>query len=173
MIKLIKISMVAALVAFSAGSFAQGKIAVFDVERAILNTDAAQAQIKDFEANADFAAMKAKYESMAAELQALDKELKTDGVTWSDEKKIDHRKKMEYLKADFDLETKKIQQEQQIVFTRIIQGQAQAAQQVVKELVDSEGIGLILNAQAVQYADSAYNITAKITDRLNNLAKAE
>lgn len=171
MSKLSKILVATSLFVFSAGVMAQGKVVVFNAERAILNTEAAQAQIKKFEANANFTEMRAKAESLTAKLQEMDKQLKNEGVTWSEERKIEHRKTMEYSKADLDLEVKKIQQEQQIIIQQLLQAQAQNAQKVVQELVESEGIGLIINQQAVQYADSSYDITAKITDRLNSLNK--
>ena len=159
---------VCALFALGNAAFAEGKIAVFDLQAAILNTDTAQKQIKEFEAKAAFADLKAQFESIRAELQALDKNAQTNSVTWSEEQKVEHRKNVEYKRADLELVTKKLQQESQIVVNQILQANAQKAQAIIQDLVKSEGIGLILNSQAVQYADSSYNITAKITDRLNN-----
>lgn len=43
-----------ALLAFSSFSFAEGKIAVFNLQGAILATDAAQKQIKEFESKAAY-----------------------------------------------------------------------------------------------------------------------
>lgn len=159
---------VCALLALGSSVYAEGKIAVFDLQGAILNTDAAQKQIKEFETKAAFADLKAQFESIRSELQAMDKDAQTNSVTWSDEQKAEHRKNMEYKRVDLEVVTKKLQQESQTVVNQIVQAQAQKAQAIVQELVKSEGIGLILNPQAVQYADSSYNITAKITDRLNN-----
>ena len=159
---------VCALLAGVNNVYADGKIAVFDLQQAILNTEAAQKQIKEFEAKAAFANLKAEFEAIRSELQAMDKDAQTNSVTWSEEQKGEHRKNMEYKRADLELVTKKLQQESQIVVQQIVQAHAQKAQAIIQELIQSEGIGLILNAQAVQYADSSYNITAKITDRLNN-----
>ena len=151
----------------SAFIFLASKIAVFDLQAAILNTDAAQKQIKEFEAKASFADMKAQFESLRSELQAMDKDFQTNSVTWSDDKKAEQRKDMDYKRADLELVTKKLQQESQTVVGQILQANADKAKAIVQDLVQSEGIGLILDAKAVQYADSSYNITAKITDRLN------
>lgn len=160
--------LVCALAVFGSSVYAEGKIAVFDLQSAILNTDVAQKQIKEFEAKAAFADLKAQFESIRSELQGMDKDAQTNSVTWSDEQKAEHRKNMEYKRVDLEVVTKKLQQESQTIVNQILQAQAQKAQTIIQELVKSEGIGLILNAQAVQYADSSYNITAKITDRLNN-----
>ena len=156
-----------ALFATGSSVLAEGKIAVFDLQAAILNTDAAQKQIKEFEAKASFADMKAQFESLRSELQAMDKDFQTNSVTWSDDKKAEQRKDMDYKRADLELVTKKLQQESQTVVGQILQANADKAKAIVQDLVQSEGIGLILDAKAVQYADSSYNITAKITDRLN------
>ena len=166
--KLLNGLLVSLLLALGSNVYADGKIAVYDLQQAILNTEAAQKQIKEFEAKAAFADLKAQFESVRAELQAMDKDAQTNSVTWSDEKKAEHRKNMEYKRADLELVTKKLQQESQTFVNQIMQANAQKTQQIIQDLVKSEGIGLILDAQAVRYADSSYNITAKITDRLNN-----
>lgn len=165
--KLINCLAMSTLLIVSGSVFAEGKIAVFNMQSAILNTNTAQAKIKEFEAKAAFADLKAQFESVRAELQSMDKDAQTNSVTWSEEQKAEHRKNMEYKRVDLEVVTKKLQQESQTIVSQLLQAQAQAAQAIVQELVKSEGIGLILDEQAVQYADSSYDITAKITDRLN------
>ena len=40
-------------------------------------------------------------------------------------------------------------------------------QEVLREIISSEGIGLLLQRGAVIHADASYSITAKVTDKLN------
>ena len=169
--KLIKCLLMGTVLVVSGSVLAEGKIAVFNLQAAILNTTTAQAKIKEFEAKADFAALKAQFEGVRAELQAMDKDAQTNSVTWSDDQKAEHRKNMEYKRVDLEVVTKKLQQESQTIVSQIVQAQAQAAQAVVQELIKSEGISLVLDPQAVQYADTSHDITAKITDRLNSAKK--
>ncbi|GAB1264832.1 hypothetical protein NBRC116493_22690 [Aurantivibrio infirmus] len=165
--KLTLVLMTFVFVSMPALAFAEGRVAVFNLQAAIINTDAAQVKIKAFQENAEFAEMKAKYESIIAELQKMDQDEKTNGVTWAQDKKIEHRKQMDYKRADLENEAKKLKNENDRFLQGILQESAQSAQAVVQELIKSEGIGLILNAEAVVFADSSYDITAKITDRLN------
>lgn len=156
-----------ALLAFSSFSFAEGKIAVFNLQGAILATDAAQKQIKEFESKAAYSDLRANFDQIRSELQKLDEQLKKNGATWSDERKTEHRKQMEYKRADLELVAKKLQSENQQLIQQILQANADRARTVIQDIIKSEGIGLVLNAEAVTFADSSYDITSKITDRLN------
>jgi outer membrane protein len=40
-------------------------------------------------------------------------------------------------------------------------------QEVLRELIATEGIGLLLQRSSVIHADAGYSITAKVTDKLN------
>ena len=42
-------------------------------------------------------------------------------------------------------------------------------QEVLRELIATEGIGLLLQRASVIHADAGYSITAKVTDKLNQL----
>ena len=46
-------------------------------------------------------------------------------------------------------------------------------QAVLRELIQSEGIGLLIQRSAVIHADNGYSITAKVTDKLNQQSAAE
>lgn len=74
---------------------------------------------------------------------------------------------MEYKRADLELVAKKLQSENQQLIQQILQANADRARTVIQDIIKSEGIGLVLNAEAVTFADSSYDITSKITDRLN------
>ena len=43
-------------------------------------------------------------------------------------------------------------------------------QEVLRDLIKSEDIGLLLQRGAVIHADAGYSITAKVTDKLNQVA---
>ena len=42
-------------------------------------------------------------------------------------------------------------------------------QEVLRDLITTEGIGLLLQQSSVIHADAGYSITAKVTDKLNQL----
>ena len=78
----------------SMAAVAADKIAVVDIARAIFSSNMAQARLKEAETGADFVALRAKYESSTADLQALAKEAETKRMTWSQEQAQSHQKKM-------------------------------------------------------------------------------
>jgi outer membrane protein len=46
---------------------------------------------------------------------------------------------------------------------------APKVQEVLRELISTEGIGLLLQRSSVIHADAGYSLTAKVTDKLNQL----
>ncbi len=146
---------------------ANDKVVVFDAQRAILSTDVAQERFKLLESKSDFLSLKTKFESLKADLQALQKEAEIKGLSWSESDKAEHRKKMEYLNADLQLSVKKLQAEQQAVAQAVMQELGTKASTALNEIITAEGIGLVLDAQAARYANPAFDITAKVTEKIN------
>jgi outer membrane protein len=77
------------------------------------------------------------------------------------------------LESDIKHLQTKVQEQNKQALAPVVYAMQPAAQQAVEELRKEEGYGLILvaNPQIVLYADTSYDITAKVTDRLNKLAK--
>ena len=151
----------------SMAAVAADKIAVVDIARAIFSSNTAQVRLKEAETGADFVALKAKYESSTADLQALAKEAESKRMTWSQEQALEHQKKMEYAKADAELAGRKIQSEQQQLQQKIMQEIGPMAQQALQEVVQEEGVTILLKIDSVLLAGPESNLTAKVADRLN------
>ena len=152
---------------FSVSSAAAEKIAVVDTAMAIFGSATAQNKLKEAEQSADFLALKAKYESSSADLQAMAKEAETKRLTWSKEEAAEHQKKMGYAKADADLAVQKIKAEQQQLQQSIIQDLGPLAQQALQEIITEEKISLLLRADSILHAGPDYQITAKLADRID------
>lgn len=146
------------------------KIAVVDTLNAIFNSSTAQAKLKKAEQSADFLALKAKYESSTADLQAMAKESESKRLTWSQEEVAEHQKKMGYAKADAELAVQKIKAEQQQLQQSIIQQLGPIAQMALQELVKEESITLLLRADSVLIMDPKLQITAKLSERIDQKA---
>ena len=78
---------------------------------------------------------------------------------------------MEYAKADAELAGRKIQAEQQQLQQSIMQELGPVAQQALQEVVQEEGVTILLRADAVMLAGPESNLTAKVADRLNKKTK--
>ena len=165
--KIIKqILAVAAMTLVSTFAMAEGKVVTLDMQAAILGTELAQKSVEDLQKNTEFTALRAKVESLVADIQALQETAEKDGMTWSEDQQADHRKKVEYLRADYELATKKLQAEQQQVMQRVQQQLTPKVRPVLEKLIEDEKIGMIINAQSVFHADADHGsrILAKLAD---------
>ena len=148
---------------------AQGRIAVVNLEEAILQTDFAQQRLAEFEENEDFTADREEFESLRTELEKLAQDFQRDQAAMSDDDQVAARQKMASKNADLEYVAKKLQSLQQQNAQRVFQELVPAARQVLGEVIETDQIGLLLQAQSVIHADLGYNITAKVTDKLNQL----
>jgi outer membrane protein len=151
-------------------AMAQGRIAVVDLQAAILQTDKAQQRMSDFESNEDFVSDKAQFDALKAELDKLLKDFQRDQAAMSEEDQIAARQKMASKNSDLEYVAKKLQALQTQNAERVLQEMAPQARDVLREIIETEQIGLLLQQQAVIHADLGYNITAKVSDKLNQLS---
>lgn len=171
--RIAKILVMAVVVGFTSSLFAAegqsagGNIAVVDFGKAIFGTEVAKARMKQKKGESEFATLQGKYESTVSEMKALKKEIDTQGMTWSQEQVADAQKKMKYLRADLELITRKIQGDQQALQNSIVQELRPKAGEALQELIEEEGIVLLLSSEAVVTAAPSLDVTAKLTDRLN------
>ena len=150
---------------------AEGKIAVINIDQAILNTDFAKAKIKSFEADPEFK----KYIDEVNEIQQdgieLTEKYKKNEMAMSAAEKSDLESKIKIKQADLEHVVKTIQQIKAELI-RELQGEMQSkAMTAVQEVVEAEGIGLLLNSnpQIVLQADTSFDISPKVTDKLNKM----
>jgi outer membrane protein len=164
-----KFLLAAAALLLPALAQAQGKVAVVDLEAAILQTDYAQARLAEIENNEDFAADKAEFDSLREELDTLVQNFQRDQAAMSEDQKVAARQKLASKQADIEYVAKKLQAMQQQNAQRVFQELAPKAREVLREVIETEQIGLLLQQQTVIHADLGYSITAKVTDKLNQL----
>lgn len=169
MSKLLKVAL--AVLAFSVPTigWTQGKIAVIDVQGAILQTDVAQKRLVEVRDQAEYKKNKAEYDRLKSEGEALLKTAQKDAAVMSEDQKKTTQKKLSSLQEDLDHVTGKLQQAEQIAAQALLQDMAPKVQEVLREIIKQDGIGLLLQRNAVVHAEESYSITAKVTDKLNQL----
>ena len=94
-----------------------------------------------------------------------------DQAAMSDDEQVAARQKLASKNADLEYVAKKLQSLQQTNAQRVFQELVPSARQVLGEVIETDQIGLLLQAQSVIHADLGYNITAKVTDKLNQQPK--
>lgn len=161
----------AAMLLLPAIASAQGKIAVVDLEQAILQTDYAQERLSELESNENFASDKAEFDALREELEQLAADFQRDQAAMSDDQKVAARQKLASKQSDIEYVAKKLQTMQQQNAQRVFQEIAPKAREVLREIIETEQIGLLLQQQTVIHADLGYSLTAKVTDKLNQLPK--
>lgn len=162
-----------ALSVFPVAASAQGRIAVVNLEEAILQTDEAQQRLNGLRTEDDYKADKAELERLQAEREALIKKLQNDLAVMSPEQQQTARKRLANKNADLEHVLRKLQKSEQELGQALLSEITPKVQVVLRDLIQSEGIGLLLQQSAVIHADNGYSVTAKVTDKLNQQAAAE
>ena len=150
--------------------WAQGKIAVVNLEEAIMQTDIAQKRMGEVRGQEDYKSDKAEFDKLKAEFDELVKKFQKDAAVMSQEQQAAARNKLAGKQADLEHVTGKLQKAEAAAGQALLQELAPKVQAVLKDIIASDGIGLLLQRQSVIHADAGYNITAKVTDKLNQAA---
>lgn len=148
---------------------AQSKIAVFDLQEAILSTNKARQQMKAFESRADIAKMISDAEQLRKELTDLRIELSDSKLPQAQQEEV--RKQMDYKQADFELIVRKLNTERTETSKKMLTEIGPRLESIVKGIIEQDGIGLLLDKKAAIHAAPTFDITAKVTERLNAAVK--
>ena len=143
------------------------KVGIVAPDAALFNTEYALAEIKKTETNKEFVALKARFDGLIEEMKALNTEMENKGMTWSAEQNEDAQKKMGYLRADIELIQKKLQSEQKALQSKIMKTMEPQIQEALQELIQEEGLTLLLRKEAAIFGGEGVDYTNKLIDRLN------
>lgn len=149
------------------GVAAQGKVAVVNLQEAILQSDMAQQRLGQVRGEESYKADKREFDRLQDELEDLVQEFQKDAAVMSQEQQVSARKRLASKQADLEHVAGKLQQAEQATGQALLQEMSPLVQEVLRELIATEGIGLLLQRSSVIHADPGYSITAKVTDKLN------
>jgi outer membrane protein len=152
---------------FSSLSYAQQNIAVIDIETAAIRSDYAKSEIEKLKQSDTFKKNLDEYNALGKEFQALQKEGQANGLTWSDEQKQAHKKKMEEKVVLLNKIGGQLDAEKAAVDKRIQQELTPRIEKIVPEIIKNKKIDLLLKSQAAYFVIPEYNITQDLIDRLN------
>ena len=164
-ISAVAISVVMTLISSSA--LAEMKIAFVDVQRAILSSEQAkklQAQIGE-----EFKDEEAEIRQVSSDAAALIQRLQKDSEVMSDAEKIKLQKQIEEKENDFSYLRQKLQNKIQTRQTELFSGTEVRLQKAIEDLVMSDDYDVILPRNAALYVGDLYDITRKVTEKLNEM----
>jgi outer membrane protein len=166
-----KIIATAVLLMSSLTALAAGKIAVVDFEKAIMNTDFAQAQIATVEEDASFKANIAEVKKIQEDGMKLAQKYQKEAPTMSSTQKLQLENQIKEKQSDLEHIAKKLQETRAILMNQVLEEMQEIASQAAKELIEAEGIGLLLNGspQIIVHSDTSFDVTAKLTERINRI----
>lgn len=146
---------------------AQGKIAVLDVQTAILQTEVAKKQFKELQGRADYAESLKQLEKLQKDFQANKQKLQKDSAVMSDEQKKSEAQKLQNSITDIQHVRKKLQAAEQELAKQLMQAFSAKLQQIMPSFIKEEGIGLLLDRKSAMHVDTSFDVTSKVTAKLN------
>lgn len=146
---------------------AEGKIAVFSAQQAVMNTDAAKAKIEEFQAKPNVAEKLKEFDNLQKKRASAIEQLKKDLAMMSAEQKQSEGKKIADMEADIQHVGRQLQQAQQEMAQALMMEFQPRLSPILTEIIKNENIGLLLDRKAAIHADTSFDITAKVTDKLN------
>ncbi len=155
------------ILACSTLAYAQGKIAVLDLQAAMLNTEVAQKRLEELEKNEDYAALRTKYQSLASEIQALQEDAQKNAMTWSEEQRTAKQQEMQKLRQEYEGTLQTLQGGRQRIMQAMMQQMGPQTRTVLDQLIEAQKIDLVIDSQSVYHAADSYDITEKVTELLN------
>jgi len=167
--KTFKALIIATLFCLPAVSWAQGKIAVVNLQEAILQTDLAQKRLEQVYNQEDFKADKAEFDRLKKELDDLVQKFQKDAAVMSQDQQAAMRQKLTSKQSDLEHVANKLKQAESTAGQALLQEMSPKVEEALRDIISTEGIGLLLHQAAVIHADAGYNITAKVTEKLNQL----
>ncbi|MCB1644503.1 MAG: OmpH family outer membrane protein [Pseudomonadales bacterium] len=148
-------------------ALAEMKVAVVDVQAAILNSEEAKRLLQQIQT--EFKADEDRIRKIQAEVTALYEKMQKDGEVMSDSEKRRIQQEIESKNNDFVYNRQKLQRQVEDRQKELFAGTDQKVQKAIEELVLNEDYDLIIPRQAALYVGDLLNITRKVTEKLNQM----
>ncbi|QKX18726.1 MULTISPECIES: OmpH family outer membrane protein [Microbulbifer] len=152
---------------FTGAAVAQTKVAVVNIQAAIMSTEKASSKINALKTSSEYSQLQNSAESIRSEVQKMAEDAQKNGVTWSEEKKAEHQRKMNFKRSDFETAVKKLRAMEGQAVQDLQKDQLPKAKAVLEELIKERKLDLVLDATAAVYAGTNANLTEELVKRLN------
>jgi outer membrane protein len=165
--RLIAILATTLLVLGAPSVLAEVKIAVVDVQGAILQSEEAKRLLQQIQT--EFKTEEDEIRKIQSEAAAMLERLQKDAEVMSDVEKRRIQQQIESRNNDFVYLRQKLQRQIEERQQELFAGIDGKVQKAIEALVKSDDYDLILPRQAALYVNEIYNITRKVTEKLNEL----
>lgn len=156
------------LLALSApAALAEVKIAIVDVQGAILQSEEAKRLLQQIQT--EFQDEENEIRQIQSDAAAMLERMQKDSEVMSEAERRRLQQQIESKNNDFVFFRQKLQRQVEERQQELFSGINGKVQKAIEELVKSEDYDLILPRQAALYVNPVYNITRKVTEKLNEL----
>lgn len=153
----------------STTAWAEVKIAVVDVQKAILSSEQARGYMEQIQK--EFKDDEDEIRNLQTDAAALLERLQKDGEVMSDTEKRKLQRQIEDKNDYFVFLRKKLQKQIDDRQQELFAGIDQKVQKAIEELVLSDDFDIIIPRHAALYVADLYDITRKVTEKLNTMDK--
>lgn len=153
----------------STTAWAEVKIAVVDVQKAILSSEQARGYMEQIQK--EFKDDEDEIRNLQRDAAALLERLQKDGEVMSDTEKRKLQRQIEDKNDYFVFLRKKLQKQIDDRQQELFAGIDQKVQKAIEELVLSDDFDIIIPRHAALYVADLYDITRKVTEKLNTMDK--
>ena len=165
MAKMFRFMLVNVLLLAAGSAFAEMKIAVVNVQRAIGESTEAKAMIAKLES--DLGSDQTTVKNLGASITQLQEKFNKDGDVMSDPEKRKLQKDIEDKQIEYQFQVNKLQKVVNERQQDILQQMAPKLDAVLKDIIAKEQYDLVIHRQNVLYVDAKFDITAQVTEKLN------
>jgi outer membrane protein len=160
-----------ALLMLSQGSYAQDtKIGILNALQALFNSDAAQVVQQELER--EFASDETRANALTEQLQTLQEEYQQNEAVMTQEEIRRMNSNAQDLQVQLQLIQERVQKSLQEKNQQFLEGMQDELAAAVSDVVAEGGFDLILNVDAAPYYAPVLDITARVTAKLNEMAKS-
>lgn len=161
------IAVLIAGIAISGAALAQSKVAVFNLQAAIMSTDTAKSKVNALKTSSEYSKLQSSAESIRAEVQKLAEDAQKNSMTWSEEQKAEQQRKMNFKRSDFETTVKKMRAMEAQVGQEIQKVMAPKAKSALEAIIKEQKLDLVLDAGSAYYAGPNLDLTEAVVKRMN------
>jgi outer membrane protein len=153
------------LMLVAGSAFAEIKIAVIDTQRALLESEEAKQLMQS--AQEDLKDDQSQLQTLGQQIQSLQEQFQKDAEVMSEGDRRARQKEIEDKQIDFEFQRNKLQKAINDRRQELAQQMVPKLEGVLKDLTEQEKYDVILERNALLYADPKHDITKRVTDMLN------
>jgi len=155
----------------SAAAIAEVKLAFVDVDRAVASSESAQKLLQQLQQ--EFSADEETIKKIQTEAAALLQKMQKDSEVMSEDEKRRVQQEIESLNNDFVYQRQKLQKEVAARQQELFAGTDGKVRKAIEELVLENDYDMILPRAAALYVGDLYDITRRVTEKLNEMDRAD